>query len=347
MCKSLEEHTDSLRVLLAHATCRPSPDMRKHINMLQRRARSSSKLTPVRRIRLRDQLRDVIDSLAASGEDVGALPLPPPPPLARCRKKPQRLGQPDSMLLGWSLSCVTSPADVVRLDGPPVVLGYGERRAPAGFCDAAALIRNLGDGTGGRELMYAGKDSCPRPVQVRALAPADEASPSKPWLHSWKDLTEDPQRALTTAGYVQAYYGGAAAEQLQLRARARLPASLMLRVHERSLINFISLEPSHSGTHWDESPSVLVCLTGTRDVWIAPPGVDEACGLEPVASTGDLSHFLDYDPRDDDNRHVAWEHHELTEGEALFIPAHWWHVVRGARGSIGMSLDVADARVSS
>eukprot|EP00966_Prymnesium_polylepis_P156502 3615967-Prymnesium_polylepis.1 len=58
----------------------------------------------------------------------------------------------------------------------------------------------------------------------------------------------------------------------------------MLRAHERSLIKFISLEPSHSGTHWDESPSVLVCLTGTCDVWIAPPGVDEACGLEPVAT---------------------------------------------------------------
>ena len=87
-------------MLLAHATCRPSPDMRKHINMLQRRARGSSKLTSVRRLRLRDQLRDVIDSLAALGKDVGALPLPPP--LARCRKKPQRLGEPDSMLLGWS-----------------------------------------------------------------------------------------------------------------------------------------------------------------------------------------------------------------------------------------------------
>eukprot|EP00966_Prymnesium_polylepis_P075583 1752722-Prymnesium_polylepis.1 len=87
--------------------------------MLQRRARNSSKLTSVRRLRLRDQLHDVIDSLAASGKDV------------RCRKKPQRLGEPSPMLLGWSLGCVTSPADVVRLDGPPVVLGYGERRAPA------------------------------------------------------------------------------------------------------------------------------------------------------------------------------------------------------------------------
>eukprot|EP00966_Prymnesium_polylepis_P058924 1365558-Prymnesium_polylepis.1 len=60
--------------------------------------------------------------------------------------------------------------------------------------------------------------------------------------------------------------------------------------------------------------------------------------MKRAASTGDLSHFLDYDPRDDGNPHVAWEHHELTEGGGLFTPAHCWHVVRGARGSIGMSL---------
>lgn len=72
-----------------------------------------------------------------------------------------------------------------------------------------------------------------------------------------------------------------------MRAGARLPANLRLRGHARSLMFFVSMAASNSSTHFDDTPSVLTCLSGTRTVWLAPPEVQKLCSLahRPQASS--------------------------------------------------------------
>ena len=177
---------------------------------------------------------------------------------------------------------------------------------------------------------------------VKVLASqADGACENKPWENDWCDVTDDPSCALTEAGYLQVYYGGKDAQRLQMAARVRLPTSLVLRYHARSLINFVSLMPSCSGVHYDRTASVLVCLSGTREVWLAPPKVKEAGDLQSVVG---LPHFLDYDPRGDSEPHMSWKRVELEEGQGVWLPAGWWHVVYGYAGSVGMSLDVTSVQ---
>lgn len=67
---------------------------------------------------------------------------------------------------------------------------------------------------------------------------------------------------------VKVSYGGDAAAQLREHVRARLPINLKLRGHKRSLMFFASVSESNSSTHFDQTPSVLVCLCGTRTVWL-------------------------------------------------------------------------------
>ena len=127
--------------------------------------------------------------------------------------------------------------------------------------------------------------------------------------------------------------------RLQEVLRVRLPDSLSLRGHGSALVTFVSLRSSFSGTHFDDTPSVLVSLTGTREVWLAPPGMPKACGVKPVPFT---PRFVEYDPRVDPKPHSCWKRCVLEEGGAVFIPKGWWHAVYATAGSIGVSADVVE-----
>ena len=117
-----------------------------------------------------------------------------------------------------------------------------------------------------------------------------------------------------------------------------VPANLCLRGHRRSLIFFVSISESNSTTHFDRTPSVLVCLCGTRTVWLAPPEVKARCGLRHRAG---YPHLLLYDPSACEPEPV-WKRVVLRAGQGVFIPAGWWHCVLASAGSIGVSLEVTD-----
>jgi hypothetical protein len=304
----------------------------------------SSKLSKRRRKKLRRRLHDAI--IYIDNIEQPQASLLPPSRTQRSHQEPDHFTfDTKTPTLDWELRRITTQAERVLLTGPPVFMDFGARRAPCGFRDAATYIRGLGSGIARELPSREEKPSLigPQPVMIKVLAPQTVGSGGKrPWDYEWEDITHDPSCALTKACYLQVYYGGDDAKQLQERARARLPASLILRGHQKSLINFVSLTPSYSGTHFDGTPSVLVCLAKTREVWLAPPHVKKACSLSGVPGQ---TRYLDYDPRADGGRHRCWQHVELTEGQALFIPAKWWHAVYGSAGSIGMSLDVERASV--
>mmetsp|Transcript_31689 Transcript_31689/g.86676 ORF Transcript_31689/g.86676 Transcript_31689/m.86676 type:complete len:209 (+) Transcript_31689:521-1147(+) len=179
-----------------------------------------------------------------------------------------------------------------------------------------------------------------RPQEVKLLSLHRSGSPvANPLSQQWRNITADPSIACTLGAYMKVYFGGDAAAQLQERVRARLPTGLKLRGHRRSLMFFVSVSESNSTAHFDQTPSVLICLCGTRTVWLAPPQVKERCGL---SSRAGYPHMLRFDPSVCRNPHPAWKCVVLRAGQGVFIPKRWWHLVVASEGSIGMSLEVTD-----
>eukprot|EP00966_Prymnesium_polylepis_P130497 3018410-Prymnesium_polylepis.1 len=120
----------------------------------------------------------------------------------------------------------------------------------------------------------AGRNSClcgHRRSQGTRVLRRSGSRVASPLSQKWRSITENPSVACSEGAYVKVYYGGDAAAQLQEHVRARLPTNLKLRGHRRSLMFFVSVSESNSFTHFDQTPSVLVCLCGTRTVWLAPP----------------------------------------------------------------------------
>ena len=199
-------------------------------------------------MRLLDRLKRARRDVGRQGVPVGAPQLSRvPPPRRICQKVDRFSFEAKESGLKWELRRLTSPDERVRLEDNPVVLDYGKRRSPSGFRDAMSYIRDLGNGVMRKAPSRATCNGSiwPRPTTVKVLASqADGAGENKPWENDWCDVTDDPSCALTEAGYLQVYYGGKDAQRLQMAARARLPTSLVLRYHKRSLINFVSLTPS-------------------------------------------------------------------------------------------------------
>ena len=308
---------------------------------LLKRAGQASQRPAAFKVRLCGKLRRALKRL--SGEQ------PPPNPRRQCspaertRKPPLRFepgGVTQSLDPSWVLRRLASIHDEVELEGDCVALDFMARRSPSGFRDAATFVRDLGDG---QVRTITERHAGWRPEEITVIAPkAAAAKRYRPWSLDWQVITDNPRRALTDAGYLQVYYGGESALRLYRATRARLPANLMLRMHSRSLIFFVSLTDSFSGVHFDDTPSVLLCLAGNREIWVAPPGLKRACALRHPRG---FPRYLDLDPRSDTNRHPSWKQVLLTEGQAVFIPAGWWHVVYGSVGSIGLSMDVERERV--
>jgi hypothetical protein len=308
---------------------------REH-RLLQSVAKEGGKPSVVRQ-RLYEQLRAALRQLR------GSCPAPMSQVAARHRKQADRFAPavepnaaPDPMQ--WVLIEHTSEAASAALDGPPVHLRYRERRSPSGFRDALSFLRQLGDG-GHCVFKRRRKSMLERPQEVQLLASRRSGSRvANPISQPWRNITANPSVACSQGAYVKIYYGGDAAARLQKRVRARLPANLCLRGHRRSLMFFVSISESNSTTHFDRTPSVLVCLCGTRTVWLAPPEVKARCGLRHRAG---YPHLLSYDPSACEPE-LVWKRVVLRAGQGVFIPAGWWHCVLASAGSIGVSLEVTD-----
>jgi hypothetical protein len=336
---SIEKYSSELEKLVGapprHVEGR---ELSEEHNLLQKAA-AAARQPPRYKERLARKLR------AAVEKQVGQLALPrPPAEQPRKRACPDWL-QPEDfsvrkpVTLDWELAVASLPTEAVEIAGEPVHLEYEQRRSPSGFRDALSFLRQLGDGS--RCIFKRRRKSLlEQPQEIQILASRRPGSrAANPLTQQWRKVTEDPSIACTEGTYVKVYYGGEAAARLQERARARLPANLSLRGHRRSLMLFVSASESNSTTHFDETPSVLVCLCGTRTVWLAPFEVAERCGLRHRAG---YRHLLSFDPSAAKKPHPAWKCVVLHEGQGVFIPKRWWHLVRASEGSIGMSLEVTD-----
>ena len=203
LCKTIETCRSVLKSLLCscrrHLTSIELEIVKKPLKLSSR----PSKLPPVRRKRLLADLQDAL-------RRVEQLDVPSKPPQrqrassGRARLPPERYGSAKTPKLDWELRRATSRDDRVLLGGDPVVLDYGERRAPSGFRDAETYMSGLGSGTT-RELPSRGEragSTWSRPAAVMVLA-SIEASGKQPWKNDWEDITDDPSRALCDAAYVQ------------------------------------------------------------------------------------------------------------------------------------------------
>ena len=146
------------------------------------------------------------------------------------------------------------------------------------------------------------------------------------------------------AAYFMIFYGNqVATEVLQSGCpRGCIPACAQLTRMNRSLIVFVSCTPTFSGTHRDETPSLLHCVSGTKTVFLCPPDTHDKF---PDLYKQYRAHknWLDYDPFDDPEPPEHWKCCHLIPGESLFIPANWWHNVFSPVDTIGLSVDIARA----
>eukprot|EP01046_Picozoa_sp_COSAG06_P007691 COSAG06_NODE_379_length_16608_cov_83.792477_12_plen_508_part_00 len=145
--------------------------------------------------------------------------------------------------------------------------------------------------------------------------------------------------------YSQVYFGKDTAAEV-LSAALPWPGGFMpdgaeVKEIDRSVIAFLSSRATTSGTHRDQTPSILYCVWGTKAVYIAPPDVLDRHHKQ-VKGHED---WLAYDPFDDntDSRPSVWQRVDLIPGEAVYIPKGWWHNVFSSQDTIGLSVDITIA----
>jgi len=119
-----------------------------------------------------------------------------------------------------------------------------------------------------------------------------------------------------------------------------LPACMHQRNTERSLILFLSLRSTLSGTHRDETTSVLYCVSGVKVIYLAHPDTPE---MLKQRSLSDEADFIEYNPFNDPDPSPLWKRVELLPGGSLLIPRGWWHNVFSTAGCIGLSMEVTKA----
>lgn len=111
---------------------------------------------------------------------------------------------------------------------------------------------------------------------------------------------------------------------------------------KRASVLIVSQGPTSSVLHRDPGESLLICLSGTREVWLAREDAfapDAGCA-EEMGGVVSLSESMN--PASG----AAWVgrdkwHIKLGPGCGVIIPRRWWHSVRaGGRGSVALSLEV-------
>jgi hypothetical protein len=124
-----------------------------------------------------------------------------------------------------------------------------------------------------------------------------------------------------------------------------IPRCVQLAKVEKSLIIFVSVTPTFSGTHRDATPSILHCVWGVKVVWLAPPDITER-ESDVYKVLSDHPDWLDYDPFKDEGAASpggAWRRCTLMPGESLYIPTGWWHNVYSTENTVGISALISGA----
>ena len=143
-------------------------------------------------------------------------------------------------------------------------------------------------------------------------------------------------------GYGTFYWDATTAKAIieyVFRNHAIIPSGTKLpKIGNRVAQAFLTgTKASGSLTHRDETSSLLYVVTGSKIVYLAPPGAEVTLKM----AINDLL-FLDYNPDNDTRRNeTLWKKISLNVGDSLFIPKGWWHYVRSTPGTVALSLVLA------
>ena len=85
---------------------------------------------------------------------------------------------------------------------------------------------------------------------------------------------------------------------------------------------------STSKTHRDATSSLLYCVYGSKDVFLAPPHTNSDFDLDFDTDERDPTRkSLKYDPFEElGQKRGKWKRTHLGAGDSLFIPKLWWCV---------------------
>ena len=102
---------------------------------------------------------------------------------------------------------------------------------------------------------------------------------------------------------------------------------------------------------YDLPDSVLFVVSGTKTVALLHPDAAKALALNTRGESAiEFSYKYMYDSFDDvrfqegGSAYGVCQVVTLTRGRAVYIPSGWWHQVRSAAGTVGISLPVHAAR---
>ena len=106
---------------------------------------------------------------------------------------------------------------------------------------------------------------------------------------------------------------------------------------------------SSSGPHKDGEDTLLLNVTGERQVWFAPPA-DVSSRIPRTQVHPGASTFLDsmYDPVAHPMQHgVKWHGPlRLHAGDAIFISRGWWHCIGSEAGGVAVPVEVVHGSIS-
>ena len=98
-------------------------------------------------------------------------------------------------------------------------------------------------------------------------------------------------------------------------------------------------------THYDQDTSFLLILTGTKEVFYAPPSmVDRLRDDHPVLSHSSI--FEEVNPFDAATG-MLWEFATLNAGDGLLLPQGWIHAIKSVPGTVAISFQVESSGIDA
>ena len=113
-------------------------------------------------------------------------------------------------------------------------------------------------------------------------------------------------------------------------------------LHKEGVFTYFGCDRNVTPTHFDGFENLLVCLCGTKRLWLYPPSDARHlyCGGGPrrEPSRAAAPPFQVYDELTEELRaalpevaHARPLEVELRKGDFLYLPSCWWHCVEGSR----------------
>lgn len=111
-------------------------------------------------------------------------------------------------------------------------------------------------------------------------------------------------------------------------------------------ISFIStIAATLSHTHYDQDTSFLLLLTGTKEVFYAPPCMVDRLRVDhPVLSHSSI--FEDVNPFVA-AKGTLWEFVTLNAGDGLLLPQGWVHAIKSVPGTVAISFQVESSGIDA